>query len=358
MTISEHASVFAGRPVREFEPGGPLENPSLHAWKLGFTYDDEGEDDFGALLESLLSSPGADQIEALVIGGWAHYVGDGTGSERAVAVLAAAAPRLPNLRALFLGDITYDECEISWIAQSDVSPLLAAYPRLEVFRVRGSTGLYLGTLRHDRLRSLIVECGGLPANVVASVSDSALPELEHLELWIGDENYGREVEPEDFERILSGELFPKLRYLGLRDAENADAYAAAVAKSPLLARIRVLDLSLGTLGNEGAEALLASPTLGSYVSGPRGPATGQLSLFGDAEPDAARSPQLPRPEDDRPTGREPALPRKYGYLEKLDIHHHYVSEEVVERLRLAVRELDASDAQDADDDDRYVAVGE
>ena len=59
-----------------------------------------------------------------------------------------AADRLTGLTALFLGEMTCEENEISWIQQGDVTPLLRAFPRLEVLRVRGGEGLELqpGTL--------------------------------------------------------------------------------------------------------------------------------------------------------------------------------------------------------------------
>jgi hypothetical protein len=369
MGIYEHADYFAGLKVKEFEKGGKLRTPEKYAWRIGFSWEDEGRSDVVALLESLLSATGADRIEALVIGSWAIYDGHGKDSSAAVKVLAKAAPKLPNLRAIFLGDITGEENEISWIEQSDVSPLLAAYPKLEEFRVRGSMGLELGTPKHDRLRSLIVECGGLPKRIAKSVAKGSLPALEHLELWIGDDGYGREVEAKDFAKILSGDLFPRLRHLGLRDAENADDIAAAVAKSALIKRIKSLDLSLGTLGDEGAQALLDSPTLaGGAVPMPKpAPAAkAKAKTKGTAKGKAAkseRSPQLPAAPAEGLTGREPALPRKHGFLEKLDIHHHFVSEELVERLRLTVGELDASDPLEArswgdGEPYRYVAVGE
>ena len=46
----------------------------------------------------------------------------------------ALADRLPALEALFLGDITFEQQEISWIQQSDISPLFLAFPRLRVLR--------------------------------------------------------------------------------------------------------------------------------------------------------------------------------------------------------------------------------
>src|SRR5262249_10086031 len=202
--------------------------------------------------------------------------------------------------------------EISWIEQSDVSPILAAYPELEHFGVRGAQGLSLGTLRHGRLKSLVVQSGGLPAELVRDVAAADLPELEPLELWLGEEQYAGTSTPSHLAPILSGGLFPKLRYLGLRDAERADEIAAAVATAPITERIRALDLSLGTLSDQGAMALLASPAV--------------------------------------------------ARLEKLDIHHHFVSKEMVKRLKALGIRVDASDPKEPDvyDDEvhRYIAVSE
>ena len=55
--------------------------------------------------------------------------------------LINARGRLTGLRGLFLGDIPYEDCEISWINQTDLTPLFAAFPRLEHFRSRGGEGL-------------------------------------------------------------------------------------------------------------------------------------------------------------------------------------------------------------------------
>ena len=81
-----------------------------------------------------------------------------------------------------------------------------------------------------------------------------------------------------------------------------------VAQAPVVEKIRVLDLSMGTLGDEGAAALLASPAV--------------------------------------------------ARLEKLDIHHHYCSPEMVERLKGLGIAVDAGDPQDESEYGRYVAVGE
>src|SRR5207247_2047896 len=129
-------------------------------------------------------------------------------SAAVVKALVKARDRLPNLRALFLGDITYEQCEISWITQSDVTPLFAAFPRLEHFRARGGNDLALKPFRHERLKSLAFEASNLPRKVVRAVGESDLPALEHLELWLGTSEYGADTTPADLAGVLRGERLP------------------------------------------------------------------------------------------------------------------------------------------------------
>src|SRR5260221_14644610 len=111
-------------------------------------------------------------------------------SDDLVETLVAACDKLPALTAIFIGDITYEDCDISWIHQSDVSPLFEAYPNLEYFWVRGGDGLSVGPVQHQHLKSLIIEAGGLNVSVPEEVLKSDLPELEHLDLWLGKDGYG------------------------------------------------------------------------------------------------------------------------------------------------------------------------
>ena len=97
------------------------------------------------------------------------------------------------------------------------------------------------------------------------------------------------------------------------DAVAADEVATAVAKAPVLERIEVLDLSLGTLGDVGGEALLNSPLVTK--------------------------------------------------LKRLDLSHHYLSEAVQQRLAALPVEEIMEDEQTPDDWGdgelhRYVAVSE
>ncbi len=143
------------------------------------------------------------------MGAWFDMFEENGEAARVVEALVSARDRLPKLRAIFLGDITYEECEISWIQNTDVSPIFDAYPALEHFGVRGANGLRLGALRHQQLRSLIVQCGGLDAAITREVTSAELPALDHLELWLGTEDYGGTTTVEDLAPILSGGRFPR-----------------------------------------------------------------------------------------------------------------------------------------------------
>ncbi|WP_426508494.1 STM4015 family protein [Dactylosporangium sp. McL0621] len=263
MTFHANTETFAGRPVVAVAQGEPLpdvDGPA--AWRFEFWEEDSDDSEgpnpaFNAAFDELLDGVDTAAVHALVLGPWGYAAF----ADAPIVKLCEVAHRLPNLEALFLGDITGDECEVSWIRQGDLNPLLEAYPKLRVLRVRGSENLKLAPLHHPRLEELAFESGGLPAEVVTAVLDSDLPKLEHLELWLGVRNYGGDVTVRHLEPLLAGGRFPALRRLGLRNAEIADRIAAAVAGAPLVGRLEELDLSMGVLDDEGAEALLAGQPL-------------------------------------------------------------------------------------------------
>jgi hypothetical protein len=310
MTIDEHITTFAGLPVKKFKATmDPPDDPGGCAWRLTTNYDG-GSARFKKRFEALVNAPWAGQVQAIVIGEWGESNDEGP----PIGKLAQAADRFTSLRAIFLGEMTGEENEVSWINQSDVAPLLAAYPGLEVLRVRGGEGLEISPLRHESLRELAYETGGLPVEVVNGIGECDLPALRHLELWLGTENYGGDVTVDDLDVVLSAARWPNLSYLGLRDSEIADQVADALAGAPVTGRLSTLDLSLGMLSDVGASALLAGQPL--------------------------------------------------THLRRLDLHHHYLSTEMMDRLRAELDpagvELDLSEAQDADTDpdERYISVSE
>jgi predicted DNA-binding WGR domain protein len=308
-------SNFIGERVTQFREKKPTAGKSV--FRVGVSYDEDEESDggdtsalFNQRLAAFLASDAAPATKGLLIGNTVMY--DATGLEKATAELVKQKDRLPNLQALFLGDITQEESEISWIEQSDISPLLAAFPKLEMLRVRGSTKLQFSKPSHAKLRALAIESGGLPAKIVGQICRGKFPELEYLELWLGTPDYNGDCRVNDLQPILKGKLFPKLKYLGLRNSQIADDIAAVIVKSPIIDQLETLDLSLGNLSDEGANALL------------------QLA--------------------DKKN------------LKRLDLHRHYISKPVQKKLKALPFPVDLADAQSVDEDDefsgRFVAIGE
>ncbi|MEV6279077.1 STM4015 family protein [Nocardia sp. NPDC051832] len=315
MAISDHMEGFHGLPVVEFpDTTSSAELPAADdvAWRIAIEPWDSKEswpDAFARFLETVDSTA----VRALVVGVWGEGDDD---SEPVVAALVAAKDRLPALRALFLGDITYDENECSWIHQSDVTPLLAAFPDLREFGFRGGENMELHPVEHRALRALSVQTGGLDVEVLRAVAASELPALERLDLWLGTTEYGATAEISDLEPFLTGTRFPALTHLALRNSDIQDQIALAIASAPVVARLSSLDLSLGTLGDEGAAALLEGQPL--------------------------------------------------THLKTLDLHHHFISSALSKRLVAALEpfgvEVILSGEEEAEIDDdrewRYVAVGE
>jgi len=248
--IDDHLTQWFDRPVEAYQPGA---NYGTVIQRFGFSYDDESFNP--AVLETYLADPRTGSIKALVFG----MPGDaGESFDEIIRVLVENAPRLTALRGLFLGDILQEENEMSWIEQGDVGQLLAAFPNLEELRVRGGSHLVLNPSAHTGLLRLTIETGGMPVEVLRNIASSSFPNLEHLELWLGTDEYGWTGSLEDVLPLLEVGRFPKLKTLGLRNSEIADGIAKAVANAPVLDQLESLDLSLGTMTDVGAEFLIAS----------------------------------------------------------------------------------------------------
>ncbi|RYX86480.1 hypothetical protein EON83_02070 [bacterium] len=305
----DHLENLNGAPIWNYAPDET--RPEGHAVRLSLDWDDyESGQKMIDLFAQFLEEGDTSDLAGLIIGPWDFESSEN--SAGIVETIVAARERLPALRALFIGDITSEENEISWIQQSDLSPLLNAFPDLEVLGARGGTDLFLGSPQHANLKSLIAESGGLDGRLVRALMSAQLPALEHLELYLGTDEYGGTTTIEDLKPLLDGEVFPALKYLGLRDYDQVDELAKAVANAPILSRIETLDLSLGTLSDEGGEVLLASPLI--------------------------------------------------LQLKKLDLHYNFFSAEMVERFEALPVEVDVTDQNKAEswngEIHRYCAVTE
>lgn len=256
MTIDTPTSTFAGLPVQQYSADIPTPaDPGAFAWKIATDWN-RGDDGFVDDLVSLAGQPWAGQISTLVFGCWTE-ASDPLPTDKVVPLLAA----FPAVRHLFVGDMTFEECEISWIDWGDLGAVLAAFPDLETLQLRGGSSttisepVPLATPVLPRLRSLTVESGGLQQTYLEPLLAIDAPALTDLEIWLGVDNYGAIIDLDPLTDLLAGTLFPAMTTLGLRNSELADRIAAALAQAPVLQRITVLDLSNGTLTDTGADTL-------------------------------------------------------------------------------------------------------
>ncbi|WP_280400573.1 STM4015 family protein [Nocardia carnea] len=320
----ERLTEFGGLPVFDFpdSPDDPVLAGTIPAdaesvaWRVagpGFEVEVPWPEHFARFCEHVDTT----RVRAFVAGSWGDLAdGEHDTSDLVIEAMVAARDRFPALRAIFLGDIEPEEAEISWIRQGPVSALLAAFPDLTEFVVRGSDELSFAPIRHERLEKLTMQAGGLPGAVVRDIAACDFPALTHLDLWLGTPHYLGDATIADLAPILTGDRLPGLKYLALRNSDIQDDICAALATAPVVARLDTLDVSMGVLTDTGAAALLAGQPL--------------------------------------------------THLKTLDMHHNYLSPELCARLRETLEpavslDLDPDDAESYTYDGevhRYISVSE
>lgn len=305
-----NATQFNGKKVLNFSPEKGIEDTQA-AYRFFTSYD--MENNVPDHLRKFIEDDKASQVDSLVFGMLGEH--DET-PDTILNILIENKDKLQHLKGIFVGDITQEENEVSWIENTSYSNFFKAFPNIEHFQVRGGNGLSLGVIDLPNLKSLEIETGGMPSCIFKDLATSNLPALEHLKLWLGTENYGFSATASEVVACYRGKdtnHLPNLKYLGLLNSEIADQLAKELMDDPILNKIEVLDMSNGTLGDEGAEALLDNPGIKN--------------------------------------------------LKRLILDHHYISEDVVDQLKdlgVPVSVEDFQEEEDYGDGEvyRYVAVSE
>lgn len=267
-----------------------------------YDYDDyeDGGKSAETLIKDILADPEFENLTELIIGDWGNTWEDDC--QRIIDGIVENADRFSHIERLFIGDMNFEECEVSWIMQGDYSRLWAAMPQLKSLTIKGSTDLVLGKIRHENLEELVIICGGLPQSVIQSVQEARLPALKKIQLYIGVENYGFDGDAGTIREFLEKADFPKLEYLGITDSEIQDELTEVVLESKFMGQIHTLDLSMGTLTDKGGELLLK---------------------------------------------KLPSWPN----VKTLDVHYNYLSDEMADRLEQLPIEVDVSESEEADEYD-------
>lgn len=246
----------------------------------------------GTMVEDILNDPEFPAVTDLVIGCWGESWDDSC--QTILDQIVENKEKFSHVESLFVGDMDYEECEVSWIVQGNYSRLWQALPHLKELTVKGSSELTLGEICHTELESLTVICGGLPVSVIREIQNARLPNLKKLVLYIGIEDYGFDGNAETIKDLLEKSDFPNLTHLGIEDSEIQDELVQVVLESKYIGQIKVLDLANGTLTDKGGALLLEK------------------------------------------------LPSCPG-IEVLDVHFHYMSEGMVKDLQALPMKVDASE---------------
>ena len=131
----------------------------------------------GTMVEDILNDPEFPQVSGLVIGCWGESWDDSC--QIILDQIVENKERFSHVESLFVGDMDYEECEVSWIIQGNYSRLWQALPHLKELTVKGSSELVLGEISHPGLESLTIICGGLPVSVIQEIQNAKLPNAVH-----------------------------------------------------------------------------------------------------------------------------------------------------------------------------------
>ncbi len=219
------------------------------------------ENPMDAVLDRLLRHPAGRLLRKLSLGLPPNADGDtGWHMEAPIKVMAAAGP-LPLLEELDMSLPSEHMDQVSWRWLGDVRGVWKAAPRLQTLLLLGSsstnggTAVKLAPIEAPLLKKLVFESSGLDIVAPEEIGASVLPKLEHLELYLGREEYGCSSTVKSLAGILAGKGLPKLTYLGLKNSEWEAQLIEAVANSEILKRLKIVDFSMGMMFDDAATAL-------------------------------------------------------------------------------------------------------
>lgn len=251
--------------------GLPVPNVATFGWRHGllqwvrFENQDWTNNNFDPVLpaRNVFAHPACGVLEELRIGilRWDFNNVD----VPAVLAEAKGQPWAAHLVSLHLGDVDRNIDMAHHMIGEVGKAISKAFPRLQRLKLHSSAQTWRGGketfglsgLDLPELRELVIETCSLSKSRLAHVLAAKLPKLETLELWFGSENYDCDANVKGLTKLLAGAVFPKLRHLGLCNAEFQNDIAVALSVSKIAGQLESLDLSMGTMTETGADALIA-----------------------------------------------------------------------------------------------------
>lgn len=168
-------------------------------------------------------------------------------------VIAKKAPS--TIRKITFGD---NVDQISWHNTGNLGKMWKQVPNLRTLDIE--TGSFdVGKMECPKLEKARFITGGLSKTCGKNIATAKLPSIKHLEIYYGTDNYGGDCTIKEVKPLLDRTDLPKLEYLGLKNGEFMNDIAKAIPTAKILKQLKTLDLSLGTMTDEGALALAAHP---------------------------------------------------------------------------------------------------
>ena len=156
-----------------------------------------------------------------------------------------------TLRKIVIGD---NVDQISWHHTGDLGKMWKGVPNLKILEIE--TGEFdVGKMDAPNLERAIFVTGGLSKACGKHIATASMPKVKHLEIYYGTDNYGGDCTVKEVKPLLDRTDLKDLQYLGLKNSEFANDIAKAVVGAKIVKQLKVLDLSLGTMTDEGAKAL-------------------------------------------------------------------------------------------------------
>tara|TARA_R110002096_G_scaffold42143_2_gene113519 strand:+ start:42480 stop:43835 length:1356 start_codon:yes stop_codon:yes gene_type:complete len=313
--LKEHEAAWLGKTLIEARDGAESDDMLKFAWKYGFLdsarlgedFDNEGPD-LAKQTRDLLKLDSAKFLRELKLGPANAEDGEGDWGDAVLAL--SKSGKLHAMRTLVIGDFDSEDCEISWSSMGDVGKVWPCVPNLREMTVHGGN-IKLGTIDHANLEKLTIETGGLPLAAAKSLAAAKLPNLTSLTVWLGTDEYGGSSNIKSIKGIFDGKGLPKVTHLGLQNSDYQDEIAKQISSAPILGQLKTLDLSMGTMSDEGGNALVAAAD-------------------------------------------------KFGHLDSINVDENFLSDECVTALKAAFGDKINIGEQEDDDDGqhRYVTVNE
>ncbi|HLL23521.1 MAG TPA: TIGR02996 domain-containing protein, partial [Kofleriaceae bacterium] len=229
-------------------------------WRNGYIYrvrlshDEYSTPDFDGEISDILAQTFAHPSGRYVVELAFQSNGDPneTDLQSIIDVIAKKAP--PTVRKITFGD---NVDQVSWHHTGNLGKLWKGVPGLKTLEIE--TGeLEVGKMVAPALERAVIITGGLSKSCGKHLATAAMPKIRHLEIYYGDAEYGGDCTAKEVKPLLDRSDLSHLTYLGLKNAQFSDEIAKLVGGTKVLKTLKTLDLSLGTMTDEGAAALAAA----------------------------------------------------------------------------------------------------